>query len=45
MILTLLALGLSAVLAQPFAPGQGVLPSGASVFVRVEQRFCEAQCH
>ena len=28
MLIALLALGLSAVLSQPFAPGQGVLPSG-----------------
>ena len=28
----LLALGLTAVLSQPFAPGQGVLPSGTFCF-------------
>ena len=29
-VITLVALGFTAVLAQPFAPGQGVLPSGAA---------------
>ena len=32
MMIALLALGFTAVLAQPFAPGQGVLPSGMQMF-------------
>ena len=41
----LLALGFSAVLAQPFAPGQGVLPSGANRFAQFVNFLHRAQTY